>query len=89
MRTPFFSIICLCLLLASCTGYTPPDISGFASKSFSKTVESNYDDTWEKLIDYSSEFFFTIDRFEKESGLIILSFDAPNPTDYVSMGIQK
>ena len=90
MRTSFFSIISLCLLLVGCETYTPPNFSSFTS---SRTVEFSYDDTWEKLVGYSKELLeysnaehFIIDSLEKESGLITLSFEPSNPSRYVTGG---
>jgi hypothetical protein len=48
-------------------------------------VEADYDRTWESLIEYVAGTFFGVDSFEKESGLITLSFTG-EPWRYVDCG---
>ena len=50
-----------------------------------KTIDKDFDRVWNKVIDYSSKSFFSIDNFEKDSGLITLSFSA-NPVEYIECG---
>ena len=49
-------------------------------------VEKPFDETWDGLIRYASQSFFGIDNFEKDSGLMTLSFGASDIRTYVDCG---
>lgn len=53
---------------------------------FSIILDKNFDEVWNKLIEYSAGAFFSIDNFEKASGLITLTFGTSNPSDFVTGG---
>lgn len=55
-------------------------------KNFSRVINKSYDDTWKALIDYSASTFFSIDNYEKASGLLTLSFGASNPSEFITGG---
>lgn len=55
-------------------------------KNYSRVINKSYDDTWKALIEYSASTFFSIDNFEKASGLLTLSFGASNPSEFVTGG---
>ena len=52
----------------------------------SRTLNESYDDAWRSVIDHLSATSFAIDNFEKDSGLITLSFGASNISRYVDCG---
>ena len=54
-------------------------------KNYDVTLNKNFNTVWNKVIDYSSRSFFGIDNFEKDSGLITLSYSG-DPTGYVNCG---
>ena len=51
----------------------------------SATVDQSYDETWDHLIQYTSQRFFAIDNYEKDSGLMTLSFSS-DPSRFVDCG---
>tara|TARA_Y100000748_G_scaffold12451_1_gene10233 strand:+ start:494 stop:1117 length:624 start_codon:yes stop_codon:yes gene_type:complete len=59
---------------------------GKYSESYSYDVNASFDEAWSALIDYSSTAFFGIDNFEKESGLLTLSFGVEDPNQYLDCG---
>ncbi|MCB0218781.1 MAG: hypothetical protein KDH09_03730 [Chrysiogenetes bacterium] len=64
--------------------YTPP--SEFSRLPTEIVVHADYDTAWTALIRHVSETFFSIEHFEKDSGLIVLSFAADKPSVYVDCG---
>jgi len=85
------SITCiLFLLVLSCASakYTPP--AAVSSTSISSrttaTVDKPFDEVWTGLIEFASSTFFGIDTFEKDSGLLTLSFGAKNAEEFVDCG---
>jgi hypothetical protein len=84
-------VISLVLILFGCSTsaiYKPP-IENLNPTNYSKVINKSFDDTWDALINYSAGTFFGIENFEKESGLITLSFGASKPEDYVTGGYWK
>lgn len=65
--------------------YTPPIEENTLNK-YSKIIDKNFDEVWESLINYSASTFFGIENFEKESGLLTLSFGASNPEEFITGG---
>jgi len=63
--------------------YTPPQ---GALPDNERIVAKSFDDTWTLLIDHVSKSFFAIDRFEKASGLMTLSFGSSEPWRYIDCG---
>lgn len=64
--------------------YSPPSVKPTPLEE--ATVAASYDAVWSALINHVSSSFFSIENFEKESGLITLSFGASNISDYVNCG---
>jgi hypothetical protein len=54
--------------------------------NFTRTVNRSFDETWDALIEYCGGTYFGIDEFEKESGLLTLSFGATKPSHFVTGG---
>jgi hypothetical protein len=48
-----------------------------------------FDQTWQKLIEYAAGTFFAIESYEKESGLMTLSFSSSQPSQFVDGGYFK
>ena len=76
-------------LLAGCAGaglfgYAPPAPN--APLQDRRVVDAGYDETWNGLIDYAASTFFTIDNFEKDSGLMTLGFGDGNMARFVDCG---
>lgn len=88
----FMSLSILILGLSSCVSvkavYKPP-VQETSLNKYSKIINKTYDEVWNSLITYSASTFFGIENFEKESGLLTLSFGASNPQDYVTGGYWK
>jgi hypothetical protein len=76
------------LFIVSCVtqqgSYNPPDLT--KEGKYSETINKNFDDTWTAVVDFVSTSSFSIDNFEKDSGLITLSFGASNPGLYIDCG---
>jgi len=81
-------IASIIMLLPACAGvkatYTKPAEAN--SPEYDRTVDASFDKTWNALIDYASSNFFSIDNYEKDSGLMTLSFGAGNPETYIDCG---
>tara|TARA_Y100000748_G_C15452730_1_gene471619 strand:- start:686 stop:1306 length:621 start_codon:yes stop_codon:yes gene_type:complete len=67
--------------------YSPPDMS--LEGKYSETINKNFDDTWTAVIDFVSVSSFSIDNFEKDSGLITLTFGISDPGRYIDCGSFK
>lgn len=94
MRNMFRFVLAtiIILTLSSCVSvsaiYNPPDQNSLMS-SYTKIVQKNFDETWDQLINFAAGTFFGIDNFEKESGLLTLSFGTSNPQEYITGGYWK
>lgn len=87
MMKKLWSLACTTgLLLFSCSppvvkySVPPPKLD-----TFMVLIEQDYDTAWKALIDHLSQSSFAIDNFEKDSGLITLTFSA-SPDRYVECG---
>jgi len=49
------------------------------------TLDQSYDEAWDKLINFTSSRFFAIDNYEKDSGLMTLSFSS-GPGRFIECG---
>lgn len=72
------SLVLLLSLLTACQTvdifeYTPPSPPGSAPIN-ERVVRATFDEVWTALIGSVGQTFFAIDNFEKESGLLTLSF---------------
>lgn len=54
--------------------------------SQSLVLEKPFDETWDQLVDHVSKTFFSIDNFEKDSGLMIVNFSTQASRKYVECG---
>jgi len=68
--------------------YSPP-LKNQNQENYTRTINKNFNDTWNSLISYVSGTFFGIENFEKESGLITLSFGSSEPEKFVTGGQWK
>lgn len=68
--------------------YTPP-VATTPTIAHERTIHRSFDDTWSSLIEYASGTFFAIDNFEKESGLMTLSFGSNEPENFIDCGHMK
>lgn len=88
----YLSLLALSIFLTGCISsksiYKPP-LQENSQNNYSKIFNKSYDETWDALINYSASTFFGIDNFEKQSGLLTLSFGASNPQDYITGGYWK
>lgn len=90
--TPFASLfaVALLLLLTGCgvtqPTYTAPEESPIESTSV--TVDAEFDEAWSTLIGYASQRFFAIDSFEKDSGLLTITFSS-DPDRFINCGMYK
>lgn len=71
------SIVVVGVLLASCNtidqfSYTPPHTPPTSTPE--RVIPLPFDHVWSELIDSVGKAFFAIDNFEKDSGLLTLSF---------------
>ena len=87
MTKKLWSLACAtALLLLSCSppvvqySVPPPKLN-----TFTLLIEQDYDTVWRALIDHVSQSSFAISNFEKDSGLITLTFSA-SPDTYVDCG---
>ncbi len=75
---PILGIVVLALPLAACNvnrfNYTPPEQLE-ALPSNTRVVDASFDDAWSALISTVGHSFFSIDAFEKDSGLMTLTFN--------------
>ncbi|MBY8976666.1 hypothetical protein KHP62_12655 [Rhodobacteraceae bacterium NNCM2] len=65
-------------------GYAPPAPNQDLDNQ--RVVAASYDATWTGLIDHVSRTNFTIDQFEKQSGLLTMSFGEADISRYVDCG---
>jgi len=56
------------------------------SSNYVLTLNKDFETVWKELVSYSASNFFKIDNYEKDSGLITLSFGASNPSEFVTGG---
>ena len=86
-------IATLCLVIGACTqttvhppppAYTPP--APLAPIGLELTSNQGFDATWDALIDHASAASFAIDEFERDSGLLTLSFSPSDPQAVVDCG---
>jgi len=80
----FVLSIILIIGCASANYVAPTHVNNL--NNYSRIIEKSFDETWQRLIEYSASTFFSIDNFEKESGLITLSFGSSNPSRFVTGG---
>jgi hypothetical protein len=86
--TGYISVFAITLfLLGGCAPkYNPPEPVSGAKKKYTETVNKSFDKTWTSLVSYAGKSFFSIDNFEKESGLMTLNFGATDPSGFIDCG---
>lgn len=81
--------LALTFLLISGCGVTTPDYtapqSSASMDNTTVTLDQSYDEAWDKLINFTSSRFFAIDNYEKDSGLMTLSFSS-EPGRFIECG---
>jgi hypothetical protein len=81
------AVLGMTLLMVGCAtpkfGYTPPVPEKYKN---SIVMPYGYDDAWKKLIAAASQSFYAIDTYEKDSGLMTLSFGSGNINAYIDCG---
>ena len=85
MLVTLISILCVGCAAVTQPTYVPPVPFTESGANVIK-VDKPFDEVWEALIEYSSKSFFAIKNFEKESGLLTLSFGLSEPEKYVDCG---
>lgn len=78
------AVLCTGLVVTGCQKYQPP--AGPASTENRAVVAASYDQTWTALIDYVAQSTFTIQNFEKDSGLMVLGFAPGSRAQYIDCG---
>lgn len=73
-----------CATFTNTVRYEPP--ARPPGEAYRRTIAASYDTTWSALIDYASSTFFSIENFEKDSGLLIVDFGANDISRYVDCG---
>jgi hypothetical protein len=79
----------LLLLIAACVpNYTPPKHpTGTLQNEI--TIDKSFQEVWSAVIDHATSTFFGVDNFEKDSGLMTLSFGGRNPDRFIDCGWLK
>ena len=92
----FLSSLVMTIFLSSCAvdkkkltenigKYVPPNINDTNFKN-SVITNKNFDDTWTSVIDFVNDSFFKIENFEKDSGLLTLSFGSKEAENFIDCG---
>ena len=76
------------LFFAGCftTRYVAPDAPSIPGDYYARIINKPFDQTWSALMRYAGSAYFDIQQFEKQSGLLVLSFGAPIPSEYITGG---
>jgi hypothetical protein len=81
--------LCLLLLNLGCAPiYTAPNVPTGAIQN-EITIDKPFQEVWSAVIDHATSTFFGVESFEKESGLMTLSFGARNPAQFIDCGWLK
>ncbi len=79
--------LCMATLGGCATSsYSPPTVSSVAANKYTLVIEKPYEETWSSLISHAASTFFAIDEFEKDSGLMTLSFGTSDPGRFINCG---
>ena len=92
----FLSSLVMTTLISSCAvekkkltenvgKYVPPNIDDTNFKN-SVITNKNFDETWTSLINFVNDSFFKIEKLEKNSGLLTLSFGSREPENFIDCG---
>lgn len=82
-------VLLLTVLIYGCgatsnISYVSPNQNSPIEKSV--TIDRDFDDTWNKMVENLSSDFLIINNLEKDSGLINVSFSSNSPSTYVTCG---
>lgn len=81
-----FALLSTSILFLACgPKYSPPTLYD-TQQIEGYTLNKNFDTVWSALIEYISGSFFGIESFEKESGLLTLSFGSSDPSEFIDCG---
>jgi|GEM_PF-2273283 len=74
-----------CAIYSANVTYLKPE-QDFDENNYSVVLDKTFDEVWSKLIEYSASTFFSIENYEKASGLITLNFGVSTPSDFITGG---
>ena len=92
----FLSSLVMTILLSSCAvdkkkltenvgKYDPPNIDDTSFKN-SVITSKNFDETWTSVVDFVNDSFFKIEKLDKDSGLLTLSFSSKEAEKFIDCG---
>ena len=92
----FLSSLVMTILLSSCAvdkkkltenvgKYDPPNIDDTSFKN-SVITSKNFDETWTSVVDFVNYSFFKIEKLDKDSGLLTLSFSSKEAEKFIDCG---
>ena len=92
----FLSSLVTTILLSSCAvdkkkltenvgKYDPPNIYDTSFKN-SVITSKNFDETWTSVVDFVNDSFFKIEKLDKDSGLLTLSFSSKEAEKFIDCG---
>jgi len=73
-------------IIVGCTSFKYTRPSSVPPTENVVTLDAPFNDAWTTLVDYAGASFFGIDGFEKESGLMTLTFGAGEPERFIDCG---
>ena len=94
-RDVIMKVGCLMLLIAvfisGClatgnTTYKGPSDPITAFETY-RVYDHDMDTVWDACLNYAADSFFSLEHIVKDSGIITLSFSAPDPSDYIDCGV--
>jgi len=88
--TSFIVLLTALLLNTGCMSatYAKPKHED-KKENYTLVVDKSFDQVWKELITYSASTFFAIDNYEKDSGLVTLTFGADKPSEFITGGKWK
>lgn len=82
------AVLVLLPVLGCVPNYAPPT-SPTGTIQNEITVDKSFQEVWSAVIDHATSTYFGVENFEKESGLITLSFGRRNPEQFIDCGWLK
>lgn len=90
MKTSSFLLVLFSIYGSACASvtasYSPPPALKDNTSEWSRSIAKPYDDVWRALVSHISSTFFAIENFEKDSGLMTLSFGTSDIGAFVDGG---
>jgi hypothetical protein len=74
------------VVLTGCNSFDYKGPQGTSPKANEVVAKMTFDAAWDRLIDHASKTFFSIENFEKQSGLLTLSFGADQASRFIDCG---